>query len=719
MPIGRTNKAQKQYPDEKFEIPEGATSAAAPAKKGGKDDKKADPKKDKGKNKDDNNELEETDRMFDLEDERTWEEINPDLNEKSELPSPYIWAMIKHEFIDLLFQQSRYEEVAAQIQIAKVECQQLQDTYFIRMYYQMLSYIKIHRGEIEGGINMFEGLKTYSEQYGHDDVKLAQYYSNMAEFFYETKPERCIDIFKESRILFWINLQNRGLKVVDVNDYIDIENGSVKKQKIPDPVEKESEEPVEEKKDPKQKNKADPKNDPPAEQDYSQIEKVINFEKEMNHEIFLVDCSEAERVHMRNNIYLLELDNLIKVNIRYAQALSTLDTKYELALKILNDTVRIMDRCLYLNPYHQYMVHFLIGYCNKMVFIGKLKDYQKRYGTSTSTKGYSKHHVFIEGVPDAGLAPGYLFQKLPNFNNNIRNHWKKLLSTAKENFEKALEVSKQECVFGEFSVDLSDNAYNLSEVCFLLSEFRESTQKYKYINHKEIYLKRGGVNPQQAEDEPENLEEMFEKWEKEQLQQDKLDILNLRNQAKEYLSLGNQLFTARNELEENYQLIIQTNLTDPSKIPPEIINDVFESQAIHSSHFLSQVEEDMENDLWEALKAQALEKIDSGELISCYKSIINELQYFTFGNERRSKSMSLIHRYLSLNLASYVSKCVVDYPQLEEITELNEELEQELEDTKEKTWMKFTEKFSKFFYLLQESQNLLSHENNNEEEIQE
>jgi len=332
-------------------------------------------------------------------------------------------------------------------------------------------------------------------------------------------------------------------------------------------------------------NKADPKGEPPAEKDYSDIEKVIIFEKEMNHELFLIDSAEAERMHKKDNIYLLELDNLVKVNIRYAQALSTLDTKYDLALRVLADTLKITERCLYLNPYHQYMAHYLIGYCNKMLFIGKLKDFQKRYGTSTSTKGLSKYHTFIEGVPQVGLAPAHLFQTLPNFSNNIRNGWNKLLLTAKEHLQKALEISKNECIVGEFRVDLSDNAYNLSEVCYLLSEYRESTQKYKYINHKDIYLKRGGVNPQQPEDEPENLEEMFDKWEKEQLDNDKLEILNLRNESKEYFILGNNLFKAKNELEENYHLITQTNLTDPSKIPAEFLHDVFESQSIHSNYF--------------------------------------------------------------------------------------------------------------------------------------
>jgi len=44
------------------------------------------------------------------------------------------------------------------------------------------------------------------------------------------------------------------------------------------------------------------------------------------------------------------------------------------------------------------------------------------------------------------------------------------------------------------------------------------------------------------------------------------------------------------------------------------------------------------------------------------------------------------------------------------MNEISEEDEKELEDTKTKNWMKFTDKHSSFFYILQESSNLLAKE---------
>ena len=71
---------------------------------------------------------------------------------------------------------------------------------------------------------------------------------------------------------------------------------------------------------------------------------MIKFEKEMNLELFAIDDNEASKINKNNNIYLLNLDQLIKSNLRFAQALCTVDTKYELAIKVLSDTIKIIER---------------------------------------------------------------------------------------------------------------------------------------------------------------------------------------------------------------------------------------------------------------------------------------------------------------------------------------------------------------------------------------
>lgn len=102
-----------------------------------------------------------------------------------------MWAISKYDNIDIIFSQGRYEEAATAIQNSKVECEQLGDTYFTRLYYQILSMIKAHQGSIDESIKMFNGVKAYAQKLGHDDMKLAEYFGNMGEFlYYHARPEK-------------------------------------------------------------------------------------------------------------------------------------------------------------------------------------------------------------------------------------------------------------------------------------------------------------------------------------------------------------------------------------------------------------------------------------------------------------------------------------------------------------------------------------------------
>lgn len=173
----------------------------------------------------------------------------------------------------------------------------------------------------------------------------------------------------------------------------------------------------------------------------------------------------------------------------------------------------------------------------------------------------------------------------------------------------------------------------------MLAEYRESSTKYVYLDDKRVASAKQARSKQQKLDEPQD-EDFYEAWRQEQLKQNKLDIVNLRKQAKHFLKLGSDLFNARQELDEKLPAISQTNLTDPSKIPKEFMNDLYQAQAIQTSAFLESVSETMEPDLWKALKAKVKNKVESAEVVSTLKSLgKSELLYFTFGAERKSKGV--------------------------------------------------------------------------------
>ena len=131
----------------------------------------------------------------------------------------------------------------------------------------------------------------------------------------------------------------------------------------------------------------------------------------------------------------------------------------------------------------------------------------------------------------------------------------------------------------------------------MLADYRESTQHFIYVDHKKIYLERSGMTETKNGGEGEEQKDLFDQWEESILKNDKIDIINLRIQAKQYLKLGNDIFNAKYELKESYLMINQTNLTDPNKIPNEFVHDMFEIQAIQSNAFLESVTETIEVDL--------------------------------------------------------------------------------------------------------------------------
>ena len=109
----------------------------------------------------------------------------------------------------------------------------------------------------------------------------------------------------------------------------------------------------------------------------------------MNFEFYKIDRAEADKINKRSNFNLLGLDLLIKSNLRYAEAIWTVDTKYDLSIKIISETLGIHERLIYPNPYHRYSVHFLLGYLHKMLFLTKIQEYQRKY-TSCNIRKHIK-----------------------------------------------------------------------------------------------------------------------------------------------------------------------------------------------------------------------------------------------------------------------------------------------------------------------------------------
>jgi hypothetical protein len=102
-------------------------------------------------------------------------------------------------------------------------------------------------------------------------------------------------------------------------------------------------------------------------------------------------------------------------------------------------------------------------------------------------------------------------------------------------------------------------------------------------------------------------------------------------------------------------------LSDISKIPKEVISEVFEASQV--CKVTTQKQPDFE------FKDKTT--VTSSELLAYTKAVVNECCMLTFGTEkaRLSKLISKLHRCLLATLTSYAQRCNLVVPEVETLTE--------------------------------------------------
>lgn len=125
--------------------------------------------------------------------------------------------MIKHQQIDILFKQARYDEVIVFWDQAKTEWENLHDSYFIRLFDEYLVLCKALNGFIEDSIKMYKDVKAYAESYKQSDFSLARFYGNMAEIvFNNDRSPVLFEMLNDARKILKEYLLKVGLNIEDM-----------------------------------------------------------------------------------------------------------------------------------------------------------------------------------------------------------------------------------------------------------------------------------------------------------------------------------------------------------------------------------------------------------------------------------------------------------------------------------------------------------------------
>ncbi len=109
----------------------------------------------------------------------------------------------------------------------------------------------------------------------------------------------------------------------------------------------------------------------------------------------------------------------------------------------------------------------------------------------------------------------------------------------------AVEIGKGEFVLGEMDFNLSEALRSLSQVTYLLAEYRVRILDYKYAKYSELDKARKLSNlKEKRSGEPggDDLEELAkevaetkDEWEEQKMNKEKLEVLNAKKQATYWL----------------------------------------------------------------------------------------------------------------------------------------------------------------------------------------
>lgn len=175
----------------------------------------------------------------------------------------------------------------------------------------------------------------------------------------------------------------------------------------------------------------------------------------------------------------------MRFDARFAQYLTLLEKKHELARKVLVDSEKLLKRCLHISPQLKFYVNFLLGKSTLQIFYDKIREYQAKYETNPKYKERLGSHV-----PYGSVALGQYLLDLPNFSDKLKKYFKDYLDWSKKALKAALDYAKTEPIVCEFDFSVVDALRELSEVNFLISEYRVRVLEYKYAKYKELDVSR-------------------------------------------------------------------------------------------------------------------------------------------------------------------------------------------------------------------------------------
>ena len=123
----------------------------------------------------------------------------------------------------------------------------------------------------------------------------------------------------------------------------------------------------------------------------------------------------------------MNLHLAIRFDVRYSQYCLVIQQKPDLAKKVLTDTQKLIDRCLYPSPQLKFHCCYLLGLASQRIFQEDILKFQSKFANLKKYKDSLNAHI-----PYGSFALGEYLIELPGFSAELRD---KLIPLLKQSLD--------------------------------------------------------------------------------------------------------------------------------------------------------------------------------------------------------------------------------------------------------------------------------------------
>lgn len=277
---------------------------------------------------------------------------------------PYIglWLSTKVHIISILLAEKRYEDCGDAIAVTRLEAQSVKDHLYVRKLLEMEFTMNVQAGDIREALEVAKKIIAHADKYHQTDESLCDFLGNLSELYYnQSKSEDAVQVVEQGRKITWQRLREYGLEVFpqDINGHGDVLVWENRKRVTEEDLEARlanvpqaaaaggKQAPAKGGKAAAAKGGAGA----PAEEgtDDSTETSSLDFSKPIDYKLQGADFA-FNSSKLQANLYLKNLEDLLRFDLRYAQYLTLIQHKHQEAKEVLADTASLVSRCLYLSP---------------------------------------------------------------------------------------------------------------------------------------------------------------------------------------------------------------------------------------------------------------------------------------------------------------------------------------------------------------------------------